>query len=582
MIIIKSNSLNAVVKKISIHQNQKALWSNVEIRKLKGGYISEVLENDLKLFNKYRAIIISTAPGTGKTTLCEKTIVDFIQTNKKNKIIIVSNRITQDVAIKQRIAKKLNIYNDYNDIALHQMTEFGNIVFLTYQQLKKMIKDKSVSNKDISFAIFDEAHYFTSDATFSKDNGWLLSQIPKMYANSIRIYITATVKDVLPYICSAECNSFANSRWNKRWIQDEYYNKISQYGVAISKEELNSLVSDEQFAYNLPVPILYTQDRDYSHIKLKFYTDDAEAEKVLSENNQKAIIFVETKERGKALQEKFADSEYMDSDTKNKNPEFIGRLTNEEKFNSNLLITTSVFENGCNIKDSDVKTVVVENINPTAIVQMAGRRRKCNPNDTFTLYLKVPTLGHLKQLKYLSEHTLHLINLSETYPNRFMQEIIEPNTLKSISNILTVHNRKYTFDWLTKCVLQDNINYYDELIDCISNGDIREYCLKIAKECFGKEKNEISFPSSSRLNVNELEKWLDSYVLKSFTENELKDFICNFKAIYTSIVGNTNSDNRGKNRQDVKITWFNNRTESLSIPYKLTILSKNQYYLIKI
>lgn len=367
----------------------------------------------------------------------------------------------------------------------------------------------------------------------------------------------------------------------KRWIQDEHYYKISQGITDISKEELNELTLDEQYPFNAPVPILYMQENDYSHIKLKFYTDDSDIEEVLNGDNQKAIIFVETKERGKKLQEKFPDSEYMDSETKNSNPEFIGKLTTEEKFHSKLLITTAVFENGCNIKDYDVKNVIIENINPTAIVQMAGRRRKCYPNDTFTLYLKIPTLGHLKQLKYLSEHTRHLINLSETCPDKFMQEIIEPNNLKSISNILTVHNRKYTFDWLTKCVLQDNIDYYDELVECISNGDIREYCLKIAKECFGKEENEISFPSSSRHKVNELEKWLDAYVLKSFTEDELKDFICKFKAIYTSIVGNTNSDNRGKNRQEVKMTWFNNRVEALNIPYKLVNIPNNLYHLIK-
>lgn len=190
-------------------------------------------------------------------------------------------------------------------MALHQMTEFGHITFLTYQQLKKMIKDKTISSKDISFAIFDEAHYFTSDATFSQDNGWLLSQIPKMYSNSIRIYITATVKDVLPYICSVECNAFANSRWKKRWIQDEHYYKISQGITDISKEELNELTLDEQYAFNAPVPILYMQENDYSHIKLKFYTDDSDIEEVLNGDNQKAIILWKPKKEEKNCRRNF-------------------------------------------------------------------------------------------------------------------------------------------------------------------------------------------------------------------------------------------------------------------------------------
>ncbi len=142
---------------------------------------------------------------------------------------------------------------------------------------------------------------------------------------------------------------------------------------------------DAQFAYDKPTPILYEQISDFSNIKLKFYTSNDEIENILRKTEDKAIIFVDTKERGQELHQLFAESEYVDADTKNNNPEFVGNLVKKEVFDKRLLITTAVFENGCNIKDSAVKTIVVENINPVSIVQMAGRKRKCYPTEVFTL-----------------------------------------------------------------------------------------------------------------------------------------------------------------------------------------------------
>ena len=577
----KRSELDVQSKQISIHESYRNKVSNAEIRKLDDGFITNALGDKINLFNKYRAVIISTPPGSGKTTYCEETVVNFAVTARKGKVIIVSNRIAQDIAIKQRIAKKFNIYKDFNDAAIHQMTDFGNIIFLTYQQLKKRIRNKVIDDKGVAFIIFDEAHYFTSDATFSKDNGWLLSQIPKIYCDTVRIYITATVKDVLPYICLSECNPFAISRWKNRWLQDDYYNKIYQGIAKLSDEEKRQLVLDEQFAYNVPAPILYEQTSDYSHIKLNFYTSDEEIEKILAETEHKAIIFVETKERGQELHKNFPDSEYMDADTKDNKPEFMGNLVKEEAFKSKFLITTAVFENGCNIKDTDVKIVVIENINPVSIVQMAGRRRKCYPSDTFSLYLKVPSIAHLKQLRYLAVNNLHLISLAEECPNKFMQEFINSNNSNCLANIISVDNSRYAFDWLTKCVFQDNTDYYDELIECILKGGIRGYCSRIANECFGQEFCDKMLKQSSESNIFELSSWLENYISKILSVEEFKEFVSEFKRKYTSIVGVTNSENRGKQRQDVGYTWFNNRMKKHSLPFELISLSGEQYFLIK-
>ncbi len=576
----KEKELKVQPKDITTHEQCREVLSNVEVRKLEKGFISDVLIDELPQFNKYRSVIVATQPGTGKSTFSEL-IAALARLFQKGKVIIVTNRVALDLATKKRIAKKLGIYEGFNDEALHQMTDFGNIIFLTYQQLKIKIRNGMIDDDGIAYVIFDEAHYFTSDATFSKDNGWLLRQIPKLFSNAVRIYITATVKEVLPYICLSECNAFATSRWNKRWLEDNYYNKIYMGIADISEREKQALLLDEQFASNKPTPILYEQIPDFSHIKLNFYIDDEEIERMLMENDNKAIIFVNTKERGQQLQQRLSNAEYMDAETKTKDPKFIGKLVEKEAFDKKFLITTSVFENGCNIKDVEVKTVVIENINPVSIVQMVGRRRKCYVTDTFSLYLKIPTLEHLRQLRYLAIETLRLAVNAEERPNSFMQELLNPAVSKMLENIISVDMNRYTFDWLTKCVLQDNIHYYNELIECISKYGIRGYCSKIALECFGQVLCDSMLPKSSEMNVQELSSWLETHAIKILRADEFKEFVSEFKGKYTSIVGASNSDNRGKQRQEVGHTWFNNRMKMLELPYEVAPLQENRYMLVK-
>lgn len=88
-------------------------------------------------------------------------------------------------------------------------------------------------------------------------------------------------------------------------------------------------------------------------------------------------------------------------------------------------------------------------------------------------------------------------------------------------------------------------------------------------------------PQSSEYNIQELSIWLDNYTYKIFDEDEFKEFVSEFKIKYTSVVGISNSDNRGKQRQEVGHIWFNNRMKKLSLSYELATLSGERYLLIK-
>ncbi len=59
-------------------------------------------------------------------------------------------------------------------------------------------------------------------------------------------------------------------------------------------------------------------------------------------------------------------------------------------------------------------------------------------------------------------------------------------------------------------------------------------------------------------------------------------FVAELKSKCTAVVGYSNSDNRGKQRQDVGHTWFNNRMKMLDFPYEIAVLSERRYVLLKV
>ncbi|MGN0180375.1 MAG: DEAD/DEAH box helicase family protein [Monoglobaceae bacterium] len=514
------------------------------------GYVSDEIGDEWQKWTSGRAVIINCPTGSGKNTFIEDTIVrSAIYTGKT--VLICSNRVALDVAVKRRICEKLRIYKDFNDAALHELHDYGNISIYSYQSLSAALNDKKFDEQEFDYTIFDEVHYFATDAMFSSGTGLLLYKIPKRFRRSIRIYMSATIDEIKPYIYDAEC---------------------SQCAVIASR-----LIDNIDF----PLPRLYTMKADFSKIKLKFYTDDADAEEIIKNSIHKSILFVDSKAYGRSLHESFADSLYMDSDTKASDPEVISGIISKEKFSQKLLITTAVFENGCNIKDSDVKNVFIQEINPSSILQMAGRRRLYLPSDSFDLYLKIPNPETLSSRICKYDNLTNMIDLSKDDPTAFMRWIVKRGRLFSdIQKIVYAYNGKYCFDPLTEEMIKSNRNYAYKIKNLIEAEGIHAYCQKISHELFGIEFSPDMLISSDQDNAGDISDYLESFVNKELEIDEMRMIFQRFKDWYTKTFGQSKSDNRGKERRSINYTLFNNRLQEYNMPFIWT-KSQNMYQLRK-
>lgn len=114
------------------------------------------------------------------------------------------------------------MYEGYPDDILRKINEYGPITIITYQQLQWYLANTEFCNS-IDYAVLDEAHYFTSDASFSTLTGSLLYQIPQKFAETVRIYMSTTIDEILPYICAAECHTRVCERWKLRFLTNRNY-----------------------------------------------------------------------------------------------------------------------------------------------------------------------------------------------------------------------------------------------------------------------------------------------------------------------------------------------------------------------
>ena len=297
-------------------------------------YITDIIGDDYKekweIGNK---ILIKAPTGSGKSTFFGKVISSYCEENNLNALML-SNR------------QLLKLQN--------QMLFKTNVDCFNYQTFEYMVKKRNRSiNKlldkyDIIF--IDECHYFFMDSRFNQNTDIILEYILQKHDDKIIIFASAT-PDVI-YGCIA-LDSF-------------------------------------DYVYNI--------ERNYDYIKnIVFYEKDSDVISILKNLNpyDKAIYFasrIEDSAMGsKELKNaKFICSQYNKQFRKFSDNVTYNQIVNNEKFRCKVLMTTSVLDNGINIKDNKLKHILIDLMDETTIIQCVGRKRIVSDDDAVTLYCKLP------------------------------------------------------------------------------------------------------------------------------------------------------------------------------------------------
>lgn len=210
-----------------------------------------------------------------------------------------------------------------------------------------LLYKKNLGEWDI--LICDEMHYFLADADFNHTTdvslAWILNQ-----KKAIRIFLSATHKGMSIYLQRQKIS-------------------FKEYVLPLDRTQID---------------------------KLTFFDNESQFERIAQQvvdTGTKAVFFIQSLQKALNLYKKFSDhSMFLCSKSK---PEYKNVDTSAQKmmlekeyFDCNFLFTTAVLDNGVTIKDTALKTIVIDMNSPVIILQCAGRKRCLGADDGFNLYIR--------------------------------------------------------------------------------------------------------------------------------------------------------------------------------------------------
>lgn len=436
-------------------------------------YISEVIGENYKSWGSGDSILISSQTGSGKSSFVLHTLLPQAIAENKHIVYICNRRVLKEQfsILSQKELKKFFGVDDIPDKSF----QYIHIVTYQYCEIAKQLPDlsippnlKGISRKerltkpsqlpqaikinrnDIMYYIFDEAHYFISDATFnSNTNYWFgkwseysMERVDK----SICVFLTATPE---PLMC------FLAYRQSKNWFDlQKIYEKLEERAklrkyleeqthlsvdmkAGTNRIEINSMryINDECRKiqpYKNPISQLkefiqagskssphyfyYTSPHDYSYATPVYFSEYSQLIELILDSQEKWLIFVDRERDGiylsESLNQRDTTAVFLSAKT-SRSSKYEGyyefhNIVDKQRFNCKVLIATAVLDCGINIVDSAVKNIVISHPEKTTFMQMLGRKR-INDGESINLYIKLFDPKTINALRYKCEEKIQFI-----------------------------------------------------------------------------------------------------------------------------------------------------------------------------
>lgn len=309
-------------------------------------------------------------------------------------MLLISNRSALNLQQKKRLWERENTQPIATD-DLEKIHQFGNILTYSYQEVCSYCRALDISK--IRYVVFDEAHFFLSDARFNAQTYQILTTLIRTFLGAVRIYMTATPEQVEPILAEYERQAMAEK---VRCIP-----KIAP-------------LSAMWRGYG--EMLCYRMEPKSDKIQFSFFKEWGTICKCIAQvpPDEKWLIFVqntdewnEIKNRLKEATKRIKNSPKIDCvSAQNKSTsKSYKEIVRTEKFSVQVLISTIVMDNGVNFNDPKLRHVVIHSCDPISMVQMAGRKRR--DGKPVNLYIKVPTTKEISTLFTATRNFMHRVDM---------------------------------------------------------------------------------------------------------------------------------------------------------------------------
>lgn len=335
---------------------------------------------------KASRIFIESPTGTGKSSFVLDKLFPFAAEKNYN-ILYLANRSALNQQIKNAVARKLKVKEKIKkDEATFYLPEsFCCLTVINYQAISLDSTALETFLSDYAYIVFDEAHFFVEDSLFNAKTGLLLKSVLDASPDAVWIFLSATLDGSEELLLAAadkiQPNNLIDANLNKVVFRDHCIVYKNNYQSAVYTPSFFRGIDDLMPVINRTV-------------------------------GEKWLIFVSSIQRGKALQQRIKKETGRKAvflSSENKAGKRWEMLSAEERYDEDVLIATKVLDNGVNIRDEDVRHIVIPFCDRTEFMQMLGRRRT-HEGERVCLYVEVPTIQKINTLRHGVETKRKAIN----------------------------------------------------------------------------------------------------------------------------------------------------------------------------
>ncbi|MGG1643677.1 DNA/RNA helicase [Paenibacillus sp. NRS-1782] len=281
-------------------------------------------------------ILISSGTASGKSFFIRNKLEELADQQNVNILLLVNRK---------------NLY-DQNKEAIEDSSRIKVELYQTIEN--RLNNDEEYDFSPYTYIVCDESHYFTTDSGFNDNSDDSLQAILGLQSQ-IRIFMSATGHVLFSY------------------IKDQYRRKLKQTGNKI-------------WSYSIP--------RKFNQIaSLSFYTDFYSIEKWIelkfNKADDKIIYFASSIQKAYELHLKYDNSLFVCSKSSSKNRKYLKHVDDDQvesmvkqnRFDCKYLFTTTVLDNGFDLKDEQIKLIVCDLFDVDTMLQCIGRKRFKNDQD---------------------------------------------------------------------------------------------------------------------------------------------------------------------------------------------------------
>ncbi|MDD6034132.1 MAG: hypothetical protein PUC47_11785, partial [Oscillospiraceae bacterium] len=340
----------------------------------------------------------------------------------------------------------------YTAEGLAELTELSsNVRVFSYQALEHALRDILFVHalKKVALVVFDEAHFFTSDAAFNGHTERILEQIAPAFSQAMRVYTTATPDDAFEAILEAE-SSLRTPRIPPRLFMT----------VPEAERPFRLLPIPPRVFWTIPA---FEMKADYSHLDIWAFRQEREVIDMISKDtsSERWFIFLNSVERGRKLAQKLPDAAFICAESKDSDDqdgEVYRKLLEEEKFDAKVLVTTAVLDNGINIIDPTLRNVVLFSTEKAQFLQALGRKR-CAPDERLRLFLPAQSSLFFNGKARDAEEKLAMIKQMREHPYAFAESLIDGSKPKA-QGLGYWNGRKYVVNGLAETNYKKQLGFY--------------------------------------------------------------------------------------------------------------------------